>query len=178
MRKIIVGIGLFLCVVGLAFLVFQAQEEYAETVDVYEWNLQSEPLAPSGENRDSTFYGRYMDYGMWFQLNVSSSNSIELQVSRMQHDPDLKIAIFDQIGIHFDQKISGLYPGTYVIDIKNESPSWVTLDGSVLVRRLETNHRNVYPYTIPGFLIMLGGTGVLVFGIFRKPKKLSKSKRV
>ncbi len=176
LRKIVVGIGLLLLLAGLPVLVFPAQEADTETVKIGKWDLQSLVLAPYGQDQDSTFHARLMNSSRWFQLNLSSSDPIGLQVSISRQGLE-KVPIFNQTRTSFNQKVSASATGTYVIDIQNKNPSSVTLDGNVLEMQLKTNYRTVYPYALLGFLMILGGTGVLIFGILRNPKKPSKSKR-
>lgn len=61
--------------------------------------------------------------------------------------------------------------GTYYVDLKNENPFSVTLEGNVLVQQTNENYRTIYPYAILGFLIMIVGTCALIYGIFKKPSK-------
>jgi len=177
LKKIIAGIGLLFLLAGLSVFVFPAQEVYTETVEISKWDLQSRVLAPFGQDQDSTFYGRLMTPERLFQLNLSSSDPIELQVSISRHNPDEKVPIFYQTGTNFNQEVPAYNTGTYIIDIQNKNPSSVTLDGNILVKKLITNYHTTYPYAFPGFLMILGGTSALIFGIFKKSKKPSKSKR-
>lgn len=119
-----------------------------------------------------------MQPGMWFQLNISSSDSVKVVISILQHlgGPEKDTVAGPFIGTSFHQKATVSVTATYWIDIYNENPSTVTLYGNVLVQQEETNYHTVYPYVIPGFLIMLGGITTLLFGIFKRPRKLSKSR--
>jgi len=157
-------------VAGGVIFVFPAQENYLETVTKRKWNL-SRTLAP----HNSTFYGTYMEPGSWFQLNISSSSSVRVIVSTVKHDPDpTKIPYFEHTGTSFNQKLPA--GGTNFIDIENENPFPVTLQGNVLMQHGEEKYRTIYPYVIPGFLLVLGGTGALIFGVFKKPRGPSKFK--
>ncbi len=162
---------------GLLIFLFSAQETHTETAEISKWDLQSTVLKPFGQDPDSIFHARLMTPGWWFQLNLSSSDIIELQVSIMLHNPEEKVPIFDQTGTSFNQIVPTSSTGTYIIDIQNRSPSSITLEGNVLIRKSQTSYYTVYPYALPGFLIILGGTSMLIFGIFKEPKKPSKSKR-
>lgn len=117
---------------------------------------------------------------MLFKLNLSSSDPVKVTVSFVQHSVTgtTKVSIFEQQGSSFDQKVSISGRGTYHVDITNENPFPVTLDGNVLVQQRETNYRTIYPYIIPGFIIMLGGSSLLIYGTLKKTKKPSKSKRL
>jgi hypothetical protein len=178
LRKVIVSVGLIVLIVGFAALLFQEQEIDVETVDVDVWDLASRTLAPSGEDHDSTFYGTLMKQNMWFRLNVSSSDTIELRVSVFQHDPDVKVPIINPLhGTSFNQEVFPRSMGTYFVDLKNESPSSVSLEGNVLVKqRQEATPENVHPYFLPGAIMILAGTIFVIFGVFKKPKKRSKTK--
>ncbi len=174
MKKIIVCAGLIFLIAGLLIFLLPVQEVYTE-IDVSEWDLHSRVLDPSGQDHDSTFYATLMKHEWWFQLNLSSSDPVELQVSILQHNPEEKVPIFNQTGSNFKQNVFAQNTGTYVIDIKNTNPSPVTLEGKVLAKQLETN--TIHPYALPGFLIILVGAATLLFGIFKGTKKHSKPKR-
>jgi len=175
-RKLIVGIGLVLLATGMALLAFPTQEASETTVDVKEWNLQSKTLGPQNSPQNSTFYGTFMRPGMWFQLGVSSSDFVQLNVSVLQN-PGIRTPFLIKEGTSFDQKVTISQTGTYVVDIRNINPYNVTLDGKVIVRETETNYRTTNPYAFPGFIVTLGGTAAMAFGIFKKPKRASKPKR-
>lgn len=119
-----------------------------------------------------------MQPGMWFQLNISSSDSIKVIISIIQHlgGPEKDTVAGPFTGTSFHQKATVSVTATYWIDIYNENLTPVTLYGNVLVQQEETSYHTVYPYVIPGFLIMLGGITTLLFGIFKRPKKPSKSR--
>jgi len=172
-----VGIGLLVLLAGLAVFSFPAQEAHTVTADISEWDLQSQVLEPFGQDPDSVFYGRLMVPGWWFQLNLSSTDTIELQVSMIRHNPEEKIPIFHRTGTSFNQTVGTSSTGTYIIDVQNKSPSSITLGGNVLTRKAQTNYNTVYPYALPGFLIILGGASGLILGIFKEGKKPSKAKR-
>lgn len=179
MKRTFVGIGILLLLAG-SLISFQAtQGVNYDTVEVSKWDLHSKVLAPFGEDQDSTFYGRLMHREWWFQLNVSSSNTIALLISIVQHNPEQKVPIsgWPKTGTDFEQKVLARNTGTYMIDIQNNNPLSVNLDGTILAYRPEPYYYNVYPYVLPGFLLILAGTSALIFGIFKKPRKLqSKSK--
>ena len=160
---------------GVVILVFPSRVTYFETSTVKEWDLQSRILVP----QDSTFYGHFMNSTRSFQLNIASSNSsgtpapVKVTASVVQHSGgSVKVPLsgYPQTGSSFNQKVLPHSGGTYFIDIENENPFPVTLKGNILVLQTEENYRTIYPYVIPGFLIMLGGIGALIHGIFKKPK--------
>ena len=155
-------------------MVFPAQETSLETVTVKTWNLQQRTIAP----QNSTFYGSSMQPEMWFQLNISSSDSVKVIISIIQHlgGPEKDTIAGPFIGTSFHQKATVSVTATYWIDIYNENPTPVTLYGNVLVQQEKTNYHTIYPYVIPGFLIMLGGITTLLFGTFKRPRKPSKSR--
>jgi len=157
---------------GIVIMAFPAQEADFETVTVKTWPLQQKTIAP----QNSTFYGSSMQPGMWFQLNISSSDSVKVVISILQHlggsEKDTVAGPF--IGTSFHQKATVSVTATYWIDIYNENTSPVTLYGNVLVQQEEANYLTVYPYVVPGFLIMLGGVTTLLFGTLKKPGKPSK----
>lgn len=176
MNKLIVGIGLVFWIVGVAVLAFPVPEEYVETVQIDEWNLQSLTLAPPGEDRNSTFYGRYMGPGTAFIFDVASSGSVELRVSVVRQNPESITPIYTQIGTYFNRTMVGFQGGTYLVEIENKSPQSVTLQGNVQVTQSETKQRNVYPYAIPGALVIAGSTGVSIYGVFKNPSKSRRSR--
>lgn len=165
---------------GVAISVFPTQESYStlETVTVDEWSLQQHTLPP----QDSTFYGKSMEPGELFKLDISSSDSVKVTVSFTQHQVlgPTKVPIFEQTGSSFNQEVPISFAGTYFVDIINENPFSVTLNGNVLVqqKQTKTKYRTIYPYSPPGLLILLGGISALILGIFRKPRKTSKYKGV
>ncbi|MGD8507077.1 MAG: hypothetical protein PVF15_10500 [Candidatus Bathyarchaeota archaeon] len=178
LKKIIVSIGLVLLAVGAVILVFPAQEPHFEISTAKTWDLQSKILEP----QNGTFYGSLMDSDRLFQLNISSSGPVKLTLSIVRHlgDPSkTPISPYPQTRSSFNEKVEIGSTGTYYIDIENENSFPVTLSGNVLVQEKEENQQTIYPYVIPGFLLVLGGVGALIFGIFRgKPKKLPRSRNV
>ena len=172
-RKVVV-LGVFLLILGLSIMALPTQEAFMEKREVNvgdPWKLQSRILPP----QDTTFYAKLMTPGMWFQLDISSTDLIELQISVMQ-DETTRIPVFSpQEATSFDQKVDIARTGTYVIDIENTSQSTVTLEGEVLTKNLEAMP-NFSTYAFLGFPFMLGGTIVLIYGILKKPKK-SRTKR-
>lgn len=173
MKKTFIAIGLVVLIAGLALTVVSSQEEYTEITQKDEWPLYSKTLL----SQNSTFYATLMNPGMWFQLNVSAAYPVGLQVS-ITRLPDIKDPIFIQIDTKFDQKVQASRTGTYWIDIENGNSFPVTLDGNVLVMQPETHYNSTHPYALPGFLIMLAGIAVAVWGGFRKPKEGARSRRV
>lgn len=120
-----------------------------------------------------------MEPGMWFQLNISSSDSVVVTVSFAQQSSggSTKVPVFlPPEGSSFNQKVSISFTGTYFIDITNENSFPVTLWGNVLVQERELNYHMIYPYVVPGLLVMLGGASVLVFGISKGVKRPSRLK--
>lgn len=144
----------------------------------------SRTLAP----QNSTFYGSLMNPSRSFQLNISSWNStgepvpVKVTVSISQAQGTEKDALpgYPQIGSLFYQNVSAAVTGTYIVDIENENSFNVTLLGKILVNQAYENYRTVYPYVIPGFLIMIAGTSILVYGIFKKHSKakLTRVKKI
>lgn len=176
MKKIIIGIGLSLLVLGFPLFLYPAQEGHTETIKIDKWDLQSRVLAPSGQDKDSTFQGGLMNSSRWFQLNLSSSDPIDLQVSIIRHDPEEKVPIFKQTGTSFNQKVQASVTGTYWIDVQNINPTSVTLHGNILTMQEQTGYHTIYPYVLLGFPLVLAGIITLVYGISKKTKKPSKLK--
>lgn len=176
MNKAIVGLGLILVSLGILGLLYPIQEPYAETEEVDRWDLESRILAPAGQDQDSLFYGHMMNSSRSFQLNLSSSDIIYLQVSRSRHDPEGKEPIFTQTGTSFNQEVKATTTATYIIDIENTNLTPVTLQGDVRVLQEMTKYRTSFPYALLGFLAILGGSITLFFGFFRKHKKPSRLK--
>ena len=175
-KKTIVAAGLFLIAVGVVVSAIPAQETYIETITLEEktWNLHLQTLAA---NATIGPYGSYMEPGRSFQLDVSSSDDVQLEVSIVTQQGGAEAnPVFVQTGKSFNQKVVPNVHGTYVIYITNENPTAVTLDGSVFVLEEQTSLRTVYPYLVPGVLVMLGGAISLPVGISKKSEKPPKSK--
>ncbi len=173
MRKAIVAIGLLLLIAGFVALLFPAEEPYPETLQIDEWSVASRILAPFAR---TPAFGRLMKPNWYFQLDISSNDTVQLIVSISSSVTQDKDPIRVLTGTNFNQQVVTPYTGTYWIDIENETPSPVSLDGNVIVNQVETMYHNVYPYALPGYLIVVAGAGILIFGIFKKPKRLSKPK--
>lgn len=180
LKKIIISIGLILLVAGVVIFVFPAQETYLETSTAKTEDLQSRTIAP----QDYTSYGSFMNSSRWFQLNISSSNSsgapapVKLTVSVVQHvgsPGKVPLLGYPQIGSVFNKNVPASATGTYYVDIENENPFSVTLEGNIRVQQTNEKYRTVYPYVIPGFLIMIVGAGALIYGIFKKPSKFKRT---
>lgn len=173
-QRLIAGIGLVLLITGVVTFALPMQEPYSETTTLDTWEVQPEMLPP----QNSTFYGRSMNPALRFKLDVSSSAPVNVTVSFVQQSPGgpTKVPIFEQTDSSFRQEILIPRSSTYWVDIVNDNPFSVTLEGDILVQQVETNYRTIYPYAIQGFLITLMGIVTMVFGIFRKPKRPSKSK--
>jgi hypothetical protein len=164
-----------LLVLGVAISVFPSQETYFETTTAKTLSL---PRTLASQN--ATSVGTLMKPEMWFQLNISSSGSVKVRVLVMQHSSNgsIKVLIWGPFTeSSFNQEVSISTTGTYLVEINNENPSSVTLDGNVLVRQKETHYNIFHPYIILCLLIILGGTTTLLLGVFKKTKRHSKSKR-
>ncbi len=178
-KKVTVLIGLILLILGAAIFIFPAQESYQNTVTETEWPLQQVILEP----QNSTFWGwGPMIYRVHsIQLNIDSLDSsgypatVIVTISTTQQEGTSKI-VFQDSQSSFHQLIPISLGGTYFVDIKNANSFSVTLEGSIDVQKTEEGNRTVYPHALPGFLIMLGGACVLIFGVFKKPKKTFKPK--
>lgn len=177
-KRFIVSIGSILLVAGVVFLVFPAQETYFETSTVKEEDM-SRTLPP----QNATFYGSLMNSSRSFQLDISSSNSsgapapvkVTVSISRQKGTrKDLIWGPFTESS--FNQEVPASITGMYIVDIENENHFSVTLQGNILVKQTNENYRTVYAYVIPGFLIMLGGTGALIYGIFKIPSKVKRTR--
>ncbi len=173
MRKTIVAMGLLLLIAGFVALLFPAEEPYQETLQIDEWSVASRILAPFAR---TPAYGRLMKPDWYFQLDLSSNDTVQLIVSISSSVTLEKVPIFIRTGTNFNQQVVTPNTGTYWIDIENETPSPVSLDGNVIANQVETTYRNLYPYALPGYFIVVAGAGILIFGIFKKPKRLSKPK--
>ena len=173
MRRKIAVLGTFLLALGLAIMVLPTQEAFMEKreVEVGSWELQSRVLPP----QNTTFYAKLMRPGMWFQLDIGSTDLIEVRISVVQQETT-KIPIFNQEATSFNQKVLISNTGTYVVEIENTSQSTVTLEGEVLAKNLEATP-NTYTYAFLGFPFMLGGAITLIYGVLKKSKKSSRAKR-
>lgn len=174
LRRKVAFLGAFLLILGLTIMLLPTQEAFMEKREVEvgdPWKLQSLALPP----QDTTFYAKLMTPGMWFQLDISSTDLIELQVSVIQQETTKVLVFPPQEATSFDQKVPITRTGTYVIDIENTSQSTVTLEGEVLTKNSEAVP-NFSTYAFLGFPFMLGGAVALIYGVLKKPKK-SRTKR-
>lgn len=176
MNKAIVGLGLILVSLGITSLLYPIQEAYTETEEVHRWDLEARILAPAGQDQDSLFLARLMNSSRSFQLNLSSSDIVYLQVSRSRHNPEGKEPIFTQTGTSFNQEVETTTTATYIIDIENTNLTPVTLHGNIRTLQEMTKYRASFPYAFLGLLAILAGSIALYFGIFRRPKKPSRLK--
>jgi len=174
LRKRIVVLGALLLVIGLTLLALTTQEAFTEKreVELDTWAPPDRVFPP----QDSTFYARLMQPGMWFQLDVSATDSTRLTISLVQSQ-EIKTPVFDQEGTSFDQKVTTGKTGTYWIDIVNVSPSSITLEGKILAKRLEAAPSTSSPYTLVGAPLMIIGAIVLVYGIIKEKPRTLRSKR-
>jgi hypothetical protein len=159
-----------LLIVGVAISAFPSEESHVETI--------SEKIGTSTFTRtlpaqNTTWVATLMETGMWFQLNITSSDSVSVTMSVLiAQEPE---PIWGATGSSFDQKLSVPGTGTYVIEVANENPFPVALDGNVIKQQYETNYSTVFPYFLPGLLIALGGAAALLFGILRKPTRTART---
>lgn len=160
-------------------MAFPTQEPEFETVTVKTWNLEQKILGAQNEPYNSTYYASMMNSSRWFLLNISSSDTVKVEISIVKHDgaPVKQRVAGPFIGTKFTQKAEPTVTATYYVDIYNENPTQVTLHGNVLVEQRNTYYHTVNLYVLPGFLVMLGGVVTLLFGAYKKPRKPSKSRR-
>ncbi len=154
-------------------MAFPMQEPEYETVTAKTWDLDQETLAPWDQPYNSTFYASMMNESRWFQLNISSSDTVRVEISIIQRDgaPVKQRVAGPFIGTKFTQKAEPTITATYYIDIYNDNPTEVTLYGNVLVQQRNAHYHTVFLYVMPGTLIMLGGIVTLAVGVFRKARK-------
>lgn len=99
---------------------------------------------------------------------------MKLTVSVVKHTGGVtKVPLlgYPQIKSSFNQEVPVSAMGTYSIDIENENPFPVTLDGNIVVLQTNEYNRTIYPYVIPGFLVMITGVGMVIYGILKRPSK-------
>jgi hypothetical protein len=113
---------------------------------------------------------------MWFQLDISSTDSIRLTVSLVQSQ-EIKTPVFNQVGTNFDQIVTAGITGTYWIDIVNVSPSSITLEGEILTKGLEAAPITSSPLVLVGAPLMIVGTIVLVYGFLKEKPRTLRSRR-
>jgi len=168
-KKVVIA-GIILLIVGAAISAFPSQESHVETI-----NKEILPFTRTLAAHNTTWAGALMTTGMWFQLNITSSNSVSVTMSILvAHVPE---PIWGATRSSFDQKLKISGTGTYVIEVANENPFPVVLDGNVIVQQDKTSHSTVFPYFLPGLLIALGGATVLLFGVFKKPTRTARATR-
>jgi uncharacterized integral membrane protein len=173
MRKKIVALGVIILIAGFLILVFPSFNTSTTSVDVYTWTIPKNILTPL----NFTFYLQSMSPGYWFKLNVLSTDMVQLDISILSQSGQVNTPIFSQQGTSFTQKVTTATTGTYDVNITNTSTSTVTLSGNVVAQRPEASARIINQYAFPGFLVMLIGTTIVAFGIFRKPRAYMKTRR-
>jgi len=117
-----------------------------------------------------------MRIGMWFQLNVSASDSVRLVISVLQQEDQSMQAMFNSSMSIFTQKVTVGGTGTYQVDIVNENQYEVEISGYVDARENVTKNNVFYPYSTPGTLLALVGIVVLIVGALTKPKRIPKKR--
>jgi hypothetical protein len=174
LRRRIVVLGALVLFIGLALSALTTQEAFSakREVEVDTWTPPDRVFPP----QDSTFYARLMQPGMWFQLAVSSTDSVRLTVSLVQSQ-EIKTPVFNQVGTNFDQIVTAGITGTYWIDIVNVSPSSITIEGVILSKGLEEAPITSSPLILVGAPLMIIGTIVLVYGVLKKKPRTLRSKR-
>lgn len=177
-RKIIVITGLILLIAGIVLAVSESTVESRTEENVIEtWDMWPHTLNPPSEPWNHTFWGRLMQQGWWFEFDVSASHPVRITVSVVQHLPDpWLVPIFDQVGTRFTQSVTTGGTGTYQVDIINEGPYTVDLEGSVTAKREETRNQRLYPYAALGTVIALIGVAVLSAGIYTKSTSSKRKK--
>lgn len=173
MRKKTTALGALILITGLVILAFPSLSNSETVVDVYTWNIPKNVLTP----QNSTFYLQSMSPGDWFRLNVLSTDVVRLEILALSQNGQVKTPIFSEQGISFTQKVTVSKTGTYDVNITNTSTSTVTLSGNVVAQRPEKSAQIINQYAFPGFLVMLVGTVIVAFGIFRKPRADLRTKR-
>jgi len=170
LKKRAVIAGIILLIVGVAISAFPSKESHVETISE---KIGTSTFTRTLPEQDTTWVATLMQTGMWFQLNITSSNSVSVTMSVLiAQEPE---KIWGATGSSFDQKLSVPGTGTYVIEVANENPFPVALDGNVIKQYYETDYSTVFPYFLPGLLIALGGVAALLFGIFKKPTRIARA---
>jgi len=174
LRRRIIILGALVLFIGLVLSALTTQEAFSakREVEVDTWT-PPDRVFPS---QDSTFYARLMQPGMWFQLAISSTDSIRLTVSLVQSQ-EVKTPIFNQVGTSFDQVVTAGITGTYWIDVVNVSPSPVTLEGEILTKQLEPAPITSSPLVIVGAPLMIIGAIILVYGVLKEKPRTLRSRR-
>ncbi len=172
LRKKTAGFGLFLILIGLIVLAYPVQQSSNTSVSFFTWDIPIKTLDPGKR----TFAVQLMRPDEWFQLNVSSTDLVELRTSFLTSGGTVKTPIFVETGTTFGQIVRVTQTGSYEVAISNVSPSVVTLAGNVVAKRTQASGQILTPYGFLGFILMLGGAAVSIFGIFKKPKTRFKHK--
>ncbi len=174
MRRRIVILGAFVLLIGILLPALTTQEAFSakREVEVDSWTPPDRVFPPE----DSTFYARLMQPGMWFQLDVSSTDSIRLTVSLIQSQA-IKDPIFTDVKTSFDQIVTTGRTGTYWIDIINVSPSSITLEGKIITKQLEPAPITSSPLILVGAPLMIIGAIVLVYGVLKEKPRTLRSRR-
>jgi hypothetical protein len=180
MRKKIVITGLILLIAGVGLAAFSTTESYIEENTVDKWeNIWPSRLNPPSNPENSTFWGRFMRSGYWFEFNLSFSGPVRVTVSVLEQVAQIMTPVFNQSGTYFSQKVSIGGNGTYQVDIKNEGsvPADIAPGSNVFAKENVTKQRTYYPYFTFGTLITLGGAAVLIYGALAKQRKLSRARK-
>lgn len=172
MRKKTAGFGLFLMLIGLIVLAYPVPQSSDTTVSFFNWDLPVKTLEPGKR----TWAVQLMRPDEWFQLDVSSTDLVELRISLLTSSGTVRTPIFAETGTSFGQTVRVTLTGSYEVAISNVSPSVVTLAGNVVAKRTQASGQILTPYGFLGFILMLGGAAISIFGIFKKPKTRLKHK--
>ena len=178
MNKIIVVAGLIFLIAGIA-LVFPSTDETHTTIqEIQKWDSIWPPtLNPPPQPNNSTFWGRYMQRGNWYELDLSSNSSVRVTISIMLQQSQTKTPIFDQVGTRFTQKVGIGFEGTYQVDIINEGTSPASIWGHATAMKEVTINSKIYPYLPWGILMAIAGLALTIFGVSRKSKKRVSKKK-
>jgi len=175
LRRRIVILGALVLFIGLMLSALTTQEAFSakREVELDTWTPPDRVFPPE----DSTFYARLMQPGMWFQLDVSSTDSIRLTISLVQSQ-EVKTPIFTPpVGTSFDQQVTTGKTGTYWIDIVNVSPSSITLEGEIITKQLEPAPVTSSPLILVGAPLMIIGAIILVYGVLKEKPRTLRSRR-
>ena len=173
LRKKAVVLGVLFVIVGLVILIFPSREVSSDIVDISTWSFPT-----TLEPQDITpLRARLMHPGEWFQLDMSSTDLMELRVFVLSEQGTVETPVFVETGTRFNQKVTLSLTGTYKVEMKNVSPSTITLSGNVIAQKWGPTSQTLNPYAFLGFLLLVGGAIALYFGLFRKPKTRLKSER-
>jgi len=160
-------------ILGAVSALYAPQEISYEEKTLETWDsIASTSLSPPPGPHDSTFWGRGMNRGSWFELDLSFSDPLRVTVYKAEDATQTLIPIFEKSDVAITQEVDILEPSSYQIVIKNEGSTAVEiLPGSaVAARQMEATKNASYLFQVLAILAISCGLIILLLGVFAKSK--------